>query len=374
MKALDILRDVIKSKPILFLVVFSVIGCLFGWWVMGYVIWPVQYTGESHSYELSVAEKEQYLSMLADSYRLTGNSLEAKDRLRGWNEGELALLIANLSTKLRNQGQTEQAQRIEDLANALSMAPPVSGPTAALPAEVPPSAPTVALPAEVPPSAPEKPPVAAPRLGGFSIMSIVQICIGLIIILIVIAAILFVIDLRRRKAKPAVPKSVTGGKLAPEVKRDETALGHFVTRYTFGDDHYDESFSIETVAGDFLGECGVGISESLQEGAAPGKVTALEVWLFDKSDIRTITKVLASEFAFNDAELRDKLAAKGELLLAATGQSFDLKTDKLAMQARVIDCQYGEEDERPNSYFKSLTMELIVRPLEAGPAEPELSA
>ncbi len=353
MKPLDILRDVIKSKPILFLVVFSVVGCLFGWWVMGYVIWPVQYTGESHSYELSLPEKEQYLSMLADSYRLTGNALEAKDRLKGWNDSELAVLIANLSTKLRNQGQIEQAQRVEDLASALSMASPAA-------------APTVALPAEVPPSAPSKPPEALPRAAGFSIMSIVQICIGLIVILIVIAAVLFIIDLRRRKSKPAVPKSVTGGKLAPEIKRDETALGHFVTKYTFGDDHYDESFSIETAAGDFLGECGVGISESLEEGGVPSKVTALEVWLFDKSDIRTITKVLTSEFAFNDPDLRSKMAAKGEVLLAATGQTFGLKTDALAMEARVIGCEYGKEDERPNSYFENLTVELIVREQQAG--------
>jgi len=349
MKPLDILRDVIKSKPILFLVVFAVIGCLFGWWVMGYVIWPVQYTGESRSYELSVPEKEQYLLMLADSYRLTGNALEAKDRLKDWDDSEVAVLIANLSTKLRNQGQTEQAQRIEDLASALSMASPITAPTAA-------------LPVEVPPSAPSGPTAPSPRAAGFSIMSVVQICVGLIVILIIIAAILFIVDLRRRKSKPVAPKAVIGGKLAPEVKRDETALGHFITRYTFGDDHYDESFSVETATGEFLGECGVSISESLEEAGVPNKVAAFEVWLFDKSDIRTITNVLTSEFAFNDPILKDKLAAKGKVLLATPGQTFDIATDTLNMETRVIDFEYGTESEQPNSYFQSLTIELIVRP------------
>ena len=346
MNPLDILRDVIKNKPILFLVVFSVIGCLFGWWVMGYMIWPVQYTGESYSYELTRPEKEQYLSMLADSYRVTGNALEVQNRLKGWNDSEVTVLIANMSTNLRNQGLTDQAQRIEDLAGALGTTSPVAVLTIS--------------PPEVPPSAPSQP-AAPPKAPGFSIMTLVQICIGLTLLMIVIAAILFFIDMRRRKAKPVGPKPVTGGKLAPEVQRDETALGHFITKYTFGDDHYDESFSVETAEGAFLGECGVGISESLEAGP-PSKVTACEVWLFDKSDIRTVTKVLMSEYAFNEPSLRDKLSAKGDTLLATPGQTVHVVTDTFNMEARVIDVSYGTESELPNSYFDSLTVELIVRP------------
>jgi hypothetical protein len=44
------------------------------------------------------------------------------------------------------------------------------------------------------------------------------------------------------------------------------------------------------------GECGVGISETIGVGD-PKKVTAFEVWLFDKNDIQTVTKVLMSAHA-----------------------------------------------------------------------------
>ncbi len=88
-----------------------------------------------------------------------------------------------------------------------------------------------------------------------------------------------------------------------------------MTTYDLGHDTYDESFSIETPMGEFLGECGVGISETLGAGE-PAKVTAFEVWLFDKSDIRTVTKVLMSPYAYNDSALRTRLAPKGDPVLA----------------------------------------------------------
>lgn len=66
-------------------------------------------------------------------------------------------------------------------------------------------------------------------------------------------------------------------------------LSQYKTVYAIGDDRYDMSFSIENEAGDFLGECGVGISETVGSGS-PSKVTALEVLLFHKNDIRTLTR------------------------------------------------------------------------------------
>ena len=69
-----------------------------------------------------------------------------------------------------------------------------------------------------------------------------------------------------------------------------------MTTYVLGDDLYDESFSIDTQAGEFMGEYGVGVSEAIGVGE-PKKVTSLEIWLFDKNDIKTATKVLMSQHA-----------------------------------------------------------------------------
>jgi len=67
----------------------------------------------------------------------------------------------------------------------------------------------------------------------------------------------------------------------------------FMTTYMLGDDLFDDSFSIDSPTGEFLGECGVGISEAIGVGE-PKKVAAYEIWLFDKNDIQTVTKVLMS--------------------------------------------------------------------------------
>jgi len=87
-------------------------------------------------------------------------------------------------------------------------------------------------------------------------------------------------------------------------------VAQFMTTYVLGDDLYDDSFSIDAPDGSFLGECGIGISETIGVGD-PKKVMAFEVWLFDKNDIRTVTKVLMSNHAFNDEALKSRLAAKG---------------------------------------------------------------
>jgi hypothetical protein len=121
-----------------------------------------------------------------------------------------------------------------------------------------------------------------------------------------------------------------------------------------GDDRYDMSFSIENGAGDFLGECGVGISETIGAGS-PSQVTALEVWLFDKNDVRTLTKVLMSEHCYNDTTLRAKLAPKGEAILVRAGEVVPLLTQTLKINARVDNVVYGDAS---RSYFQQITIQI----------------
>ncbi|MGD2253483.1 MAG: hypothetical protein PVF70_11275, partial [Anaerolineales bacterium] len=113
-----------------------------------------------------------------------------------------------------------------------------------------------------------------------------------------------------------------------ELDEEPEPLATFRTTYTLGGDHYDESFSIENASGDFLGECGVGIGDIIGVGDAK-KVSAFEVWLFDKNDIQTVTKVLMSQFAFKDDETRNRLAAKGDPVRAENGGVVMLETASL---------------------------------------------
>jgi hypothetical protein len=142
-------------------------------------------------------------------------------------------------------------------------------------------------------------------------------------------------------------------------KVGEPPLVQFMTTYLIGDDLFDDSFSVETPSGEFLGETGVGISETIGVGE-PKRVTAFEVWLFDKNDIRTVTKVLMSDHAFNDEALKAKLAPKGEAVVAKPGQALTLETATLRVTARVVDLAYGSGPLPPNSFFERITIELAA--------------
>jgi hypothetical protein len=138
-------------------------------------------------------------------------------------------------------------------------------------------------------------------------------------------------------------------------------ITQMMTTYVLGDDLYDESFSIDTQGGDFLGEYGVGVSEAIGVGD-PKKVTALEIWLFDKNDIKTATKVLMTEHAYNDAGIRSRLEPKGELILVEPQGQILLETATLQLLATVVDLEYGRGSMPQNSYFERITLELAIWP------------
>ena len=90
----------------------------------------------------------------------------------------------------------------------------------------------------------------------------------------------------------------------------------------------------------------------------PKKVCAFEIWLFDKNDVRTVTKVLMSEDAFSDQAKRASLAPKGEPVMADSGKAIVLETASLHVSARIVDMQYGGGALPQNSFFNQLTVEL----------------
>lgn len=153
-----------------------------------------------------------------------------------------------------------------------------------------------------------------------------------------------------------VPAAAAPLQIEPEPVSDDS-LATFRTIYSLGDDDYDDSFSIESPTGDFLGECGVGIGDLIGAGE-PNKVAAFEVWLFDKNDIQTVTKVLMSSYAHQDAETRSRLSAKGDPIVAEPGGVISLQTASLEVEARIVDMTYGESALPGQSFFERLTIEI----------------
>lgn len=319
-------------------VVGLLVGCLFGWMVMGWLVMPVKW-------ELTPAEKEQYILMAADSYSLNGDVELARARLADLDDKEIGEITARLAAT-----HPQEKQNLLNLGLALGL-------------EV--------TEVTLQPAAVATTPPTTVKLTSSLSRTLPLVC-GLLLAFLLIIAIggLLVTRLRgpRKEAKapawraeaPAVAEA-----MLPLEFIGPPPLGHFVTTYNLGHDTYDESFSIETPMGEFLGECGVGISETLGAGE-PAKVTAFELWLFDKSDIRTITKVLMSQYAYNDDALRTRLAPKGDPVLAELGKDIVLETTSLRVDARVVDMEYDGGAVPPQSHFTKLTVELMARPIESG--------
>jgi len=319
-------------------VVIFLVGLAIGWLAIGWGLWPVQYY-DTDPQDLGLRHKEAWILMVADSYNLNQDDEAARERLRGFEEGEVGEIISSLIARAEEDGDLPTAQRLRDLAGAVG----------------------VTLPGALP----EATPTPAPVARGPSIprsLGIVLVLFLLVALVVVGGGVALARWRERREEAPLrpVPKEELISWEVPE----EAPLGQFVTTYTLGDDGYDTSFNIETPAGEFYGACGVGFSEVMGEGA-PEKVTAFEVWLFDKTDpdnVQTVTKVLMSEHAYGDEALREKMKDRGEAVLVERGRNITIEGVGLQLRAQIVDFAYGvSPDLPPNSFFERLTTELTPR-------------
>jgi hypothetical protein len=317
----------VRTVLILGVVLGLILGLIIGWG-----IWPVQWT-DANPEVLRADLQEDYLRMTIESFSRTGDSTTA---LRRWNElGSAAL--PTLARVQANPGYLDPAA-IQQFANV------------AAPGQVP----VFGTPTPAPP-------------GGTGGLSTWVILGSLLVLLVVGAGALYLMRLFRR-GSGAVTPVMQGTEISRQVqKTDFQSLGlaqpitQTMTTYVLGDDLYDESFSIDTGGGEFLGEYGVGVSETIGVGE-PKKVAALEIWLFDKNDIKTATKVLMTEHAYNDPNIRARLEPKGELVVVKPQEQVLLETATLQLLATVVDMDYGTGAMPPQSYFERITLELAVWP------------
>jgi hypothetical protein len=303
------------------------LGLLWGWGIQ-----PVQWTDNPPTLLRSDYQVD-YLRMTIDSYGLNGNQALAKKR---WADlgtsGQSALQV--IQTYPDGQDTTLILQFKDMVAGTAAVVTPV--PTAS----------------------------TGTDSGGSSVGRIALIGLAILAILVVAYALVKFLkpNFRQRSAAP-VPQveefaretemtdfSVTG---------DRSPIAQFVATYVSGDDLFDDSFSVDSASGEFLGECGVGISETIGVGD-PKKVSAFEVWMFDKNDIQTVTKVLMSAHAFNDPATFQRLQAKGEPILLAKGQKITLETATLQMIATVAEGEYGQSALPTESFFNRVTLELAI--------------
>jgi hypothetical protein len=319
------IMDTLKKPPVM-IFLSLLVGIILGV-TYGYVIDPVKWVDQPMTWTRADLQ-DNYLRMAIDSFRINRDNGFVLARYRDLGPNALVVLNAIKS----NPANTDPAaiadfERVLLENNALN--PPPETPT------------------------------TSPMTTALIVGSIVALLI------IVGAAAFWLFRTNRR-----TPESMTPAMLAAERTRavektdyaasgEEPPVAQYVTTYVLGDDLFDDSFSIDAPSGEFLGECGVGISETVGVGD-PKKVAAFEVWMFDKNDIQTVTKVLMSPHVFADPAFRAKLEAKGELVQAEPRKQVRLETQTLTMIATLSDMQYGQGALPNNSYFDRMTLELAI--------------
>lgn len=337
-----------KYKALIMLIV----GLLIGWLLLGYVLFPVQWTDATPGH-LHEQYRSAYLAFSAEEFYRTGDVELLQSRLGLDLATRPGVRIGNIPW-LADEGKLT-----EDLEAAIERAPQyelesyLSGLTGLQ--QIATQDEGILIPEEAPADEGAAPTSLA------RILRIVGIAAVALLVLGAAGVIWYLVAAKPKErvtadvhagARGTVPEAAVTTTTAPD-----QPVKSFSTPYVLGDDYFDPSFSIE-IGTDFLGECGIGISETLGAGD-PKKVTAFEAWLFDKSDIRTVTKVLASEYAYNDPDLRAKLEPKGEVVMLRPGEEVVLETTALRIKARIRELEYAQgANLPPNSFVQKINFEL----------------
>lgn len=321
---MDAIREQL-NKPLWVGIISFVVGLFIGLVVLGWWLWPVQWTDAGPS-DLRPEFQEIYLRMAIDSYTLNQDAAEAQQRIA--EVGENAEVILG---EIAANPETQNTESVQAFL-LFSGAEPTE---------------------EFTPVTEEEPSLARKWLPWLCLITLLLAGALVAVFLIRNRSFSFSLPSTRKEAPPEAEYP----EYAPT--EEEPPLAQFMTTYQIGNDLFDDSFSIDSPAGEFLGECGVGISDTIGVGD-PKKVTAFEVWLFDKNDIQTVTSVLMSQNSFSDDTTRQNLSAKGEPVLAEPSREMVLETATLRLEARVVDMSYGSSALPPESYFDRITLELVA--------------
>ncbi len=346
---MDTVRQFVKN-PLVTGIAGLVIGAIFGLVVLGWWIWPVQWVNATPEH-LSYEWKTEFLRMSIGSFGLTGGVASAQEQYSAVGE-DAEQILSDISM---------DPQGLSDVLIGEYMSVVGSG----APAPLPPAEGTVEAPIAATEPVMEGVSEEPDEDSGSSFPILLA---ALCVLLLAIAGFLgYMFFFRKKSFLSGQPTPATQ---AAEARKEvgytdyatagsDTPIAQFMASYKLGDDLFDDSFSIDSPSGEFLGECGVGISETIGVGDHK-KVTAFEVWLFDKNDIQTITKVLMSTHAFNDPTIRQRLEAKGEPVLLEPGIETVLETQTLQLSARVVDTSYGDGSMPEESFFDHMLVELAV--------------
>jgi hypothetical protein len=348
--------EFVKNRPGLSLLLTFIVGWFVGLVIFGWWLTPVQWT-DAYPDTWAPQYQDAYIQSTADLYSFQNDPVAVQTAFVGWSDPYGS--ICETATRTTDPADL---QRLDAIAIIMGGQPCPA-------ATAPPADGSVTTPGATAPG--ETPPPAETADGG-------NTTIFLLLVLVLLGlAIAIVFLLRKRGSSTDDGEASTYYDMpeaGPQGDAETTAIpiARFPSSYAYGRDNFDDSHSIENANGDFLGECGVGISETIGTDS-PRNIAAFEVWLFDKNDIRTVTKVIMSDHAFFDDATKAKLAPKGEPVLARENEVIVLETASLIINAEIRQLEYGVSDALPpQSYFENFAIELSVWAKEGDYSEPDV--
>jgi hypothetical protein len=345
-----------RNRSYLLVVVAFIVGLLIGWFVLGWGLAPVQWSN-AQLQDLRPEDQQMFVATQAEAFAQTQDSRKAIERLQMLGtQQHVAEVAAEVVQQAEAAGDVVSADRVRSLAASLNLALP----GASIPADQ-----TVA-------SLTDDEPQGESNL--VTVLGLALLAGG-----IALAAWLL---LRSRSAepeeepvefmteplvaeeqpvfrpgRPATPPVVPAPAPGPAAGRS-SAGQEFSAVFSQGDVAYDQSFDIEGSDGSYWGECGMSMSEMVQ--GDPERATALEVWLFDKSDIRTVTKVLMSDYAYGNQALREKLSSRGDAVLLAPDLGFVLDAQTLRLMGKIVELEYDDSQAPARGTIRKLRVQLRV--------------
>ena len=329
---LQLLSDYLK-RPVAAATLGAVTGLILGL-IFGWVIWPVEWTDATPEV-LRADLQEDHLRMAIDSFRVNADQSLAVQRYQALGPDAAQMLFK----VKQNPGNLDPAaiSAFDQLIQAAVGVSPMEDPAPTTETE-----------------------------SSSSFRAILISVVGILLLAVIIFAAYYFVRRIFRPRSGTVSAAMQAAEINRQTQKTDfqtSALGPPITQtaftYVLGDDLFDESLSVNSQDGKFLGEVGAGISYHFGVGD-PKKVAALEVWLYDQNDIETSTKVLMSEYAYNDASTRASLEKKGQVVLMEHNNELWLETNRLKVLVKVIDFEYGEGSLPPNSFFQRATVEFSV--------------
>jgi hypothetical protein len=336
------------NQPLLFPVAAFGVGVLIGWWLLGWLIFPVLWT-DCWPSDLRADWQASYVQGVADGYAVNGDLTAAQFRLDGI-EGEA--LQKALTTLTAQTASEVSRQHAEQLATALQSAPTPAGPTA-------------------PP-----PPSGAARLLPL-LRALALVMLGLA----VAAGVAIAWRSLRSRPQPAptgdelavtqafaLPTAARPHGAAPPWRPERIDLGATVTaHYQASDDRFYQTWLVYDERGGLLGGAGL---QALDVGGA----TTLELWFFERDEegegAETPIVTIVSQHGYGDKMFRARLGNR-RIVAAVPGQQVRLETADLVLRVHILTVEPDAASDLPNLAAVSLSLTPERAAATPAPEEPE---